>query len=129
MPMNEAAARLVAALRAIPEDTGTPFRVPGDGLFLWDYNHTLVELPGGSGSEVDYPEGFCGSAGCAMGLAFLMGLTGSPDGAAELGEAVGLAPEDANEVFYCADTYGVSTFEEVTAAMVADELEGRLRCP
>ncbi len=123
---KERGRRLVAALRALPEDN-SPTRLPGNGDFAWDFN---IELGGPSNSHHPLPEGWCGTVGCAVGLGICLGLVVDPDDCYSLSERAEalekqLGVEGAMSIFYHARTYGVD-WSEVTPAMVADELEKAL---
>lgn len=126
---EENARRLVAALRALPED-GSPGQVPGDGEFAWDFGDYLSTYTGREGASrrdnLRLPEGYCGSSGCAMGLAKLMGITQEDDSLEEIAAALGLDEADAREVFHDNDTYDRDTMRDVTPVEVADELERRM---
>jgi hypothetical protein len=123
---EERGRRLVAALRALPEDN-SPVTLPGNGDFAWDYSLELGD-PGDTNHFL--PEGWCGTVGCAVGLGICLGLLADSDDcyslnkkAEHLEEQLGIA--GAHSIFYYARTYFVD-WSEVTPAMVADELEKAL---
>lgn len=122
--------RLVSALRAIPQD-GTPYRVPGDGEFVWSFSYWLEPAEELLESEhydgPPLPDGYCGSVGCAAGLAQLMGIAHGHE-VGDMADALGIDWSEAEAIFrQPRATYGVD-WDDVTPEMVADKLEEMLRC-
>jgi len=68
--------------------------------------------------------GHCGSAGCAIGLAHIIGLTPHHD-PEDLEAALNIDPEKFDEIFLpdsTHKTYGVESMSDVTPQMVAQKL-------
>lgn len=107
-------ALLVAALRgevASPRD------------FIWDYNYILRDARDLAESDERY-SGRCGTVGCAIGLAVLLGIVSSSSSGI-LGEAIGIRDRcRARSIFSDAGFYGLGVwFADVTPRMVADAIE------
>lgn len=119
---------LIAGLRSLP-DEGRPEEftaVPGDGNFRWDYAEVINPLE-------------CGTVGCAVGLAYQLGLTKSVQ-LSQLAQALDILFCDARDIFMSPHTYFTEEEEDrlykqgndnlwklVTPHMVADALEALLR--
>jgi hypothetical protein len=99
-PQVEARARLVRALRE---------PMPSD--FEWYFGVAFT--------DVCSP---CGTTGCAMGLAYMLGIVEIPCVEA-MKSSLGLSKYDTTMIFLTRSFYGVDDFCDVTPAMVADALE------
>lgn len=101
-------AKLIAALRG---------QLPAD--FAWDFAmfYTPKVLP-----ETPEHEKHCGFAGCAVGLAYHLGMI-EHDDVDDLARAIGLSQLD-TDCLLSSSYYGLDGFlKSVTPAMVADALE------
>lgn len=87
----------------------TALRAPMPEGFTWNYSVVLAERR-------------CGTAGCALGMAKVLGLI--PMKTAALGSVAifGLPSYEASLVFNSAEFYGRNHHEEVTPLMVADAI-------
>jgi hypothetical protein len=127
----ENARKLIAALRELPDEASPsePTQVTGDGLFLWDFG-TIYQ-------KVQEEDSFCGTLGCAMGLAQELKIAKSYDGfrlaTAErivepLAKALGLSIFEAMRLFYgygnfYEEHYFDAMSDGITPHMVAKQLE------
>lgn len=98
-------------------------RQPMPSGYTWDFGIVLQEAQS---------EHHCGTVGCAMGLAYQLGLVPPPEGDPTPEEAeiidylsepqFGMKLSDYNRIFMTAYSYGY-TFAKVTPVMVADAID------
>ena len=100
-PKTAARIRLIEALRA-----------PMPAGFAWRFSNLHVPAK-------------CGAAGCAVGLAYEIGLVDAPC-CYKVADAIGLDRRQARKIFMPFLTtrrYGTRSYGNITPAMVADKIE------
>lgn len=64
----------------------------------------------------------CGTSGCALGLAFQLGMITSPN-CDRMEEFLGINKDQSKALFLRCKTYGVGFMDDVTPQMVADKIK------